>query len=346
MPSSTRSGLVLAICFSGALLAACSDSGTSSGSGGSNSGGASNVGGASTGGGSSTGGNSSTEGGVTSAGGGGAAGTPTTIFTILLENHDYEEIVGSANAPYINSLIDDYGLATNYYDSGTHPSLPNYLYLASGDTQYPGLVDVSPTQIPYFPSDADNLGKQLEQAGIEWRSYQESMGVPCKLSSSGEYAPKHDPFLYFSNMQDDQPLCDKRNVDYSEFAADLAGGQYRYMWITPNLINDGHNPTDDQALGMQQSDAWLATEVPKILASDVYQSGGILLITWDEAEGRNGHDPDKIPMIIVSPFIKSAGYKSATAFTHASYLATVEDFFGLSRLGAAVGSPTLNEFWE
>src|SRR5262249_57154580 len=88
---------------------------------------------------------------------------PKTLFTILLENHDYKEIVGSADAPYINSLIAQGGLATNYFDSGTHPSLPNYLYLISGDTQYPGVIDVNPDWVPYFPSDADNLGNQMQQ---------------------------------------------------------------------------------------------------------------------------------------------------------------------------------------
>src|SRR5512135_2884511 len=48
-----------------------------------------------------------------------------TIFTIVLENHDYAEIVGSSNAPYINSLIAQGGLATKYKDTA-HPSLPNY----------------------------------------------------------------------------------------------------------------------------------------------------------------------------------------------------------------------------
>src|SRR4051812_37006276 len=44
----------------------------------------------------------------------GPPGTSAAIFTIVLENHDYAEIVGSSNAPYINSLINQYGLATNY----------------------------------------------------------------------------------------------------------------------------------------------------------------------------------------------------------------------------------------
>src|SRR5262245_59442859 len=54
----------------------------------------------------------------------------TTVFTIVLENHDYNEIVGSPNAPYINSLIAQYGLAANYKETG-NPSLPNYLNMIS-----------------------------------------------------------------------------------------------------------------------------------------------------------------------------------------------------------------------
>src|SRR5690242_11662199 len=96
-----------------------------------------------------------------------------TIFTIVLENHDYAEIVGSSNAPYINSLIAMGALATNYKDTA-HPSLPNYLHMISGDNQYPGVVDIGPNQFPYFPADKPNLGTQLEAAGIKWRSYQES----------------------------------------------------------------------------------------------------------------------------------------------------------------------------
>src|SRR5262245_31851868 len=119
----------------------------------------------------------------------GSTGT-TTIFTILLENHDYAEIVASANAPYINSLIAQGALATNYKDTG-HPSLPNYLHMISGDNQYPGFIDLDPTFFP-FPVDQPNLGTQLEAASITWCSYQESMGTPCKLFAAGTYAPKHD----------------------------------------------------------------------------------------------------------------------------------------------------------
>lgn len=264
-----------------------------------------------------------------------------------MENHDYAEIVGSPNAPYINSLIAQYGLATSYADSGTHPSLPNYLTMISGDPQYIGIVDLNPTTIP-FPVDKPNLGTQLEAAKIPWRSYQESMGSPCKLTSSSPYAPKHDPFLYFTDMQKGASgLCAATNVDYSEFAGDLAAGTKRFMWITPNLNDDGHDPANDPVKGLKDSDTWASTEIPKILASDAYKNGGVIFLTWDEAEGRSGPgSTDKIPMIVISPNIKSAGFQSSKAYSHKSYLATVEDLLGLPRLATVTSEPSMLEFFK
>ncbi len=282
-----------------------------------------------------------------SNGGGGNHDAPAgqsqrTIFTIVLENHDYKEIVGSSNAMYINSLIGMGALATNYKDTA-HPSLPNYLHMISGDNQYPGIIDIGPNQQPYFPAMKDNLGTQLEAAHINWRSYQESMGTPCNLHDASPYATKHDPFLYFVDMQA-SALCAQRNVDFSQFTADLATNQYRYMWITPNLTDDGHDPANDPVTALQTSDKWMKDHVQAILDSDGYKAGGVLFITWDESEGRNGDDPDKIPMIILSPKLKRAGMTSDTAYTHSSYLATVEDLLGLPRLATVTNETAMMEF--
>jgi hypothetical protein len=267
-----------------------------------------------------------------------------TIFTIVLENQDYVDVVGSSNAPYINSLIDKYGLATNYADSGVHPSLPNYLTMISGAPQYPGRQDLDPTRAP-FPVAQPNLGAQLEAAGITWRSYQESMGTPCRLAASGTYAPKHDPFLYFTDIQlGASGLCASANVDYTSFSADLASGTYRYMWITPNLTDDGHNPQQQPAVGLKDADTWASTEIPKIMASSGYTNGGVIFITWDEAEGRHGHSHEQIPMIVISPRLVQQGFKSSKPYSHKSYLATVEDLLGLPRLATVASEPSMQEF--
>lgn len=282
-----------------------------------------------------------------SGGGGGnpdapASASKKTIYTIVLENHDYKEIVGSSNAMYINTLIGMGALATNYKDTA-HPSLPNYLHMISGDNQYPGIIDIGPNQAPYFPAMKDNLGTQLEAAHINWRSYQESMGTPCNLHDASPYATKHDPFLYFVDMQA-SALCAQRNVDFSQFTADLASNEYRYMWITPNLTDDGHDPANDPVSSLKTSDMWLHDHVQAILDSDGYKAGGVLFITWDESEGRNGDDPDQIPMIILSPKLKQAGMTSDAAYTHSSYLATVEELLGLPRLATVTNAPSMMEF--
>jgi acid phosphatase len=283
------------------------------------------------------------------------SGAKPTIFTIVMENHDYNEIVSktagdaaSKNAPYFNSLIAQGGLATAYKDTG-HPSLPNYLNMVSGDNQYPGVVDLDPTGGFPFPVKKDNLGDQLTVANIKWRSYQESATSPCELAadSNGLYAPKHDGFLYFDNIQNrngSTAFCKSISVNYaSNFATDLSSNQYRYMWITPNLTDDGHDGSSVTA-ALKTSDTWLSNNLPAILNSDGYKAGGIVFITWDESEGRNGDDPDLVPMLILSPRLKTAGMKSSTAFTHSSYLATIEDLLGLSRLSTVTNTKSLMEF--
>jgi acid phosphatase len=262
-----------------------------------------------------------------------------------MENHDYAEIVGSANAPFFNSLIAKYGLATNYMDSLVHPSLPNYLFMISGGTQ--GVTsDFNPTSNG-FPKNVQHLGSQLIAKSIPWRSYQESMGTPCKLTGSGAYAPKHDPFLYFTDIQNGAGnLCANTNVDYSQFQADLTANTNRFYFITPNLTNDGHDPGSNPVLGLQNSDAWAKIELGKIMASQAYLDGGVIFLTWDEAEGRNGDSKDKIPMIVISELIVSAGFKSNKAYSHKSYLATVEDILATGRLATTTGEPNMMEFFK
>jgi hypothetical protein len=68
------------------------------------------------------------------------------------------------------------------------------------------------------------------------------------------------------------------------------------------------------------------------------------MITWDEAEGRAGHSHDQVPMIILSKKVKQVGMTSATAYSHASYLATVEDLLKLPRLATVSNAPSMTAF--
>ncbi len=79
--------------------------------------------------------------------------------------------------------------------------------------------------------------------------------------------------------------------------------------------------TGDQ---IQQGDDWLAAQIPKIQASDAYQNGGAIFITWDE--GGPGNNP--IGMIVLSPLAK-AGYSNTIEYTHSSTLRTMQTIFGV-----------------
>ena len=53
------------------------------------------------------------------------------VFVIMMENHHISQILGNANAPFINQYAKTANLANNYFAVG-HPSLTNYLEIVGG----------------------------------------------------------------------------------------------------------------------------------------------------------------------------------------------------------------------
>jgi hypothetical protein len=141
---------------------------------------------------------------------------PRHIFYIMMENHGTDEIIGNiADAPFINQLASEHGVAANYFGV-THPSLPNYLAAVSGDFQ--GIWDdcaagpavtcapeefvtnsgdatssllltpaevASATTTPHW-FHGKNIVDQIEWSGRTWKAYMQS--IPS-VGSTVEYAP-------------------------------------------------------------------------------------------------------------------------------------------------------------
>src|SRR5437867_12835282 len=122
-----------------------------------------------------------------------------TVFVIVLENHNWSEIKGNPSAPYINSLLPRFAHAERYFNPpGIHPSLPNYLWLEAG--QNFGILDDRDPSSDH-QSTSQHLTNQLEAAGISWKAYQEDIdGVTCPLTNNGQYAVRHNPFVYFDDI--------------------------------------------------------------------------------------------------------------------------------------------------
>jgi len=262
---------------------------------------------------------------------------PGTVFTIVFENDDGVNVMQPTN-PFFMKLAAEQGEAKAYV-SATHPSSPNYIQMTSGATQ--GLItDADPKANVQIPG-TENLADQLDAAKIPWRAYMESMGEPCRFDSSGDYSAHHNPFLYYTTMASDPARCAEHVVDYdTNFDTDLASGQYRYMWITPNMCNDLHNCSS------QVADAWLEKTVTKIMASDAYKKGGAIFVLFDEGSQRLLGAAADLATIVASPNLVSPGYVSYTSFDHRSYLASVEDIFGMPRMKTTVDATSMDEFFK
>ena len=267
--------------------------------------------------------------------------TPTTmsfshVFVVVEENHSYADVVGNTSEmPYLNQLISNYGLATKYY-ANTHPSLPNYLWLVAGSAE--GTTsDICPVSLS-----GDNVVRELTAAGKSWKSYQESLpAVGYMGCSSGEYAAKHDPFVYLSDVISNTAQQQKV-VPFTQFATDLKNGTLpSYSFITPNLLDDAHDGT------LAQADLWLQTNIGPLLASPMFQPGGsgLLIIVFDEGTD-NTNGGGQVAWVAVSPKAK-VGYKSTTFYQHQSTLRLMLEGLGVTSLpGAAATAPHMSEFFQ
>jgi len=258
------------------------------------------------------------------------------VIWIWMENHSYNTIIGSSQAPYINSLATECGLATNYHNV-SHPSLPNYVSATSG---------LGYSAIAKFDSDCNPVPGCVTSAasifgqGETWKAYEESMPSNCHKTDSGEYAVRHNPPPYFTKLSG----CASFDVPFARLASDLSAGKLpAFSFVTPNLIDDMHDGT------IADGDKWLAANLPTILKSHEYTSGSTaVFITWDEGEGgtatrcaTNKTDVGcHVATIVISPSTKP-GTRSATLFNHYSLLGTAEQLLGLPALGKAASFPTM-----
>src|SRR5665213_972402 len=144
---------------------------------------------------------------------------PAHIVIVMEENHGFDQIIGSQNAPFINKLAKEGTLFTNAH-SVTHPSEPNYLALFSGSTQG---VDGDQCLTKEAPLTVPNLGAALIKAGYSFKGYSETLpktgSLECffQVNNGYDYARKHAPWV---NWQGDKEngLPVSSNQPFSNFS--------------------------------------------------------------------------------------------------------------------------------
>jgi len=243
--------------------------------------------------------------------------TYTHVVVVVMENHSLSSIIGKSAAPYINSLANQCGLATNYFGI-THPSLPNYLSMTGGTTA--GVTDDK------APSAHKLTNASIFSQVSGWRAYAESMPSNCYLSNSGTYIVHRNPAAYYTGIRSSCQTQDVPLPSSPSFSAP-------YTFITPNSCHDM------STCSTSAGDSWLKSFVPKILASREYQSGNLVLfLTWDEGGGKTG--TNIVPLIVVGPTVP-VGLKVSTKSNHYGLLRTTEDILGKPCLANACTAVSL-----
>ncbi|MCU1493761.1 MAG: phosphoesterase family protein [Acidimicrobiaceae bacterium] len=266
------------------------------------------------------------------------------VFVLMLENEGYAATFANPSAdPYLATTLPSEGaLLTQYYGTG-HESNDNYVSLISGqapnpqnqaDCQiYSDFIGTGPLVPPgqavgdgcAFPATVPTVANQLTAARLGWKGYMQDMGNVASRESAvcahpvintqdqtqsavaGDgYVTRHNPFVYFHSIVDNQAYCDAHVVPLGSttgvlppsvpagttgLATDLksASTTPALSFVVPNLCNDGHDfPCTNQPSGasaLADVDTFLATWVPKITSSPAFKQNGLLVIAFDESGG-------------------------------------------------------------
>jgi phosphatidylinositol-3-phosphatase len=249
------------------------------------------------------------------------------VIVVVFENKEASNVLGNPSAPTFNSLARRYASLTRYY-AVTHPSLPNYIALVSGSTR--GITSNCTRCSVNAPSVADTL----EAAGKTWKAYAE--GLPSRGflgGSSGRYAKKHNPFAYFRGIAGN---ADRRAriVPLRELASDLRAGRLPdFAFVVPDLCNSMHD------CSVAVGDSWLRRTVTPLLGLPE----SVVFVLFDEGSTNVRGGGHTAAVALGTAVQRGARYRALTG--HYGVLRTIEDAWGLPRLGQSAKARPLLGIW-
>jgi hypothetical protein len=271
------------------------------------------------------------------------------VFLIYMENKGVGNIVGSPNAPYINSLINTEDYDSSYYALG-HPSDPNYFRIMGGSDFG---IDYNPTGNVI---NAPSLMQEMDQAGISWAGYGQGMPAPGTIESSGDYAVDQMPFAQFNYVYDNTPAYLEEHLLPQSYLANALQDPStfpEFAWVQPDEDSNMEGPIDtpsgiyqfivsqftNQQYNVAAGDQYLQQTISTIENSPTWtdpDEKDAIFITWDEDNNNLslgfGNEGNNIPMIVIpnEDAVTSGGMESGPFTTDAYYneyslMATIED---------------------
>jgi phosphatidylinositol-3-phosphatase len=247
------------------------------------------------------------------------------IVVAVEENHSYAQVIGSGNAPYINSLVSQGALFTDSH-AVSHPSEPNYLALFAGST-----FGISSDACPEHLAQPD-LGGELLGNGDSFAGYSESMPsagfTGCSFPGSALYARKHNPWASFSDV-----AGKKTNKPFSSFPGTFSDLP-TVSFVVPNQLDDMHSGS------ISAADSWLKNHLGNYVQwAKAHNS--LFILTWDED---NGTSANHIATIFVGAHVRIGHYNES--IDHYNVLRTIEAIYGLAFTRNAANVATITDVWK
>jgi hypothetical protein len=255
---------------------------------------------------------------------------PFHIVVVIEENHAYSQIIGSPDAPYINSLLKD-PYCVNF--SRSYAIAPgsqiDYLDLFSGANQ--GTNGTSHPENEPFTT--PNLGRQLIDAGKTYATYSQSL--PYKGYNGdqyGAYVRRHNPAANWMGTGTNQ-ISPSTNKPFTSFPADFTALP-TVSFVIPNVNCDMHDGT------IKQADTWLRNNMNRYIQYTKTHNA-LFILTFDEDDGR--HD-NRIPTLFYGSMVKAG--RDTIHINHFDVLRTIEDMYGLPYAGNARYANTIRNCWK
>lgn len=279
------------------------------------------------------------------------------VLIVVLENQNYSSAMKD---PFLAELATKGSVFTNFKNL-THPSYPNYLAMIAGST----LERDGSDKQKNFP---DTIEDRTIADLLDWRNYAENYpgsDKDCyflKDPSGSKYARKHVPFLSFIKVQKEscQRVVSVDTKTGNPFVTDISNFRKdpqknplpQYMFYSPNLDDDGHDPYVRPKVGLKKASTWLHSFLKDWLAfddktwvpSDAKLNKLLVVVTFDESEGSSSNN---IYTVFLGNMLKTA--QAAGTYDHYSVLRTIEDNFGLDPIHKESGDGTANlitEVWK
>lgn len=233
------------------------------------------------------------------------AGVPqySHIVVVVEENHNYDQIAGNSQAPYINSLMAGGASLTNM-TAEAHPSQPDYFALYAGSTF--GTTDDNSYSLP-----DPTLYTVLKNGGFSFTGYVDEGGIGSDFN--------HDPWVSFPEGRTVQ-------TDFTSFPALFANGDYSSLptvsFVIPSVSNDMHNGT------IAQGDTWLQQNL-SAYAQWAINNNSLLIVTWDENDDSTSEvASNQVPTLLYGANVVPGNY--GTAYNHNNLLSTITASLGLT----------------